>query len=198
MSFEHRNCAEPVQCSQALVFMNEFDDSRYAVSCVGCCNARFGVPTLMNMKNTVFWDITPCSSLKTNRRCGETWHLRLYDWRISQARNRPESRWQSECSTLGCNIGCKILGAPDQGVNYDEFKSGRLHTKQLGSRKYILSVLASQKTHHISVSDISQWSFTERAVIYRGAHRYTVGEVRSGTHSYQWVTQEAGGYAVHA
>jgi hypothetical protein len=37
------------------------------------------------VKSTIFWDITPCSSLKVNRRFGGTYHLHLQG-RISRAR----------------------------------------------------------------------------------------------------------------
>jgi hypothetical protein len=36
------------------------------------------------MKSSVFWDITPCSRLKVNRRFGETCRLHIQSRRISQ------------------------------------------------------------------------------------------------------------------
>jgi hypothetical protein len=39
------------------------------------------------LKNSIFWDITPCSPLNVNRRFGGMFRLRLYGRRISQARN---------------------------------------------------------------------------------------------------------------
>jgi hypothetical protein len=42
------------------------------------------------MKKYIFWDITPCSSLKVNRRVGGT-SLHLQGERISQARNQRET-----------------------------------------------------------------------------------------------------------
>jgi hypothetical protein len=45
---------------------------------------------------TVFWDITPCSSLKVNRRFGGTNRLRVQGRRIIRARNQRKSRWQAE------------------------------------------------------------------------------------------------------
>jgi hypothetical protein len=38
------------------------------------------------MKNTIFWDITPCSPLKVNRRFGGTYHLHL---KVEYAENIP-------------------------------------------------------------------------------------------------------------
>jgi hypothetical protein len=43
------------------------------------------------MKISIFWDITPCSPLKVNRRFGGTYRLHLQGPRISQARNQREA-----------------------------------------------------------------------------------------------------------
>jgi hypothetical protein len=48
------------------------------------------------MKSAIFWDITPCSLLKVNRRFGRTCRNHLQGRRISRARNQSESRWQAE------------------------------------------------------------------------------------------------------
>jgi hypothetical protein len=45
------------------------------------------VLTAENMKNSVFWDITPCSLLKVKRRCRRIYFIDLQRRRISQARN---------------------------------------------------------------------------------------------------------------
>jgi hypothetical protein len=52
------------------------------------------------MKSIIFWDITPCSSLKVNWRFRETYRLHLQGRRIIRARNQHErctcrlpSRW---------------------------------------------------------------------------------------------------------
>jgi hypothetical protein len=42
------------------------------------------------MKSSIFWDITPLSPLKVNRRFGGTYLLHLRGRRISEARNRRE------------------------------------------------------------------------------------------------------------
>jgi hypothetical protein len=60
------------------------------------CNSQqsvgFEVLTAVVMKCTVFWDTTPCSPLKINRRFGGIYHLHLQGRKISRARNRRESR----------------------------------------------------------------------------------------------------------
>jgi hypothetical protein len=40
-----------------------------------------------DLKSSIFWDITPCSPLKVNRRFGGTCRLHIQGRRISQARN---------------------------------------------------------------------------------------------------------------
>jgi hypothetical protein len=58
-------------------------------------NVEFEVLTAVVMRSSIFWDITPRSPLKVNRRFGGTC-LHLQGRRIRQARNQPESRWQAE------------------------------------------------------------------------------------------------------
>jgi hypothetical protein len=48
-------------------------------------NVGFGVLTTMVMKSTIFWDITPCSPLKVNRRFGGKCYLYRQGRRIIQA-----------------------------------------------------------------------------------------------------------------
>jgi hypothetical protein len=62
--------------------------------------------TAVVMKSTIFQDITPCSPLEVNRRFGEIYRLHLQVWRISQARNQPENRWQAEQSILKIEAIC--------------------------------------------------------------------------------------------
>jgi hypothetical protein len=71
--------------------------------------------TYFFIKSTIFWDITPCSLLKVNRRFGETYHLHLQGGKISRARNQRESRWQAEiCSHAGFLLG-SFFGPEDGG-----------------------------------------------------------------------------------
>jgi hypothetical protein len=51
---------------------------------------------ILYLKSSIFWDKTPCSPLKVNRRFGGIYRLHLEDRRISQVRNNCESRWQAE------------------------------------------------------------------------------------------------------
>jgi hypothetical protein len=57
-------------------------------------NVRFEDLIAVVMNNTIFWNITPCSPLKVNRRFGRTYHLHLQGW-ISRVRYQRESRWQA-------------------------------------------------------------------------------------------------------
>jgi hypothetical protein len=47
--------------------------------------------TVVVMKNSIFWDITPCDPVKANRRFGRTYRLNLQTQRESQARNPHEA-----------------------------------------------------------------------------------------------------------
>jgi hypothetical protein len=59
--------------------------------------AGFEVLTAVVMKNSIFWNITLFSPLKVYRRFGGTYRLHLKGQRMSQARNKRESSWQT-CS----------------------------------------------------------------------------------------------------
>jgi hypothetical protein len=58
------------------------------------------------IKSPSFWNITPCSPLKVNRRFGETYSLHLQVRRISRARNQRDIRWQAYSSTLKMEAIC--------------------------------------------------------------------------------------------
>jgi hypothetical protein len=65
---------------------------------------RFEVLTVVVTKSTVFWYLMLCSLLKVNRHFGGIYCRHLRGWRISQARNQHESRWQAEqlaCQNFG-------------------------------------------------------------------------------------------------
>jgi hypothetical protein len=52
--------------------------------------------TRTNSKNSIFWDITPCSLLKVNRCFGGTFRPHHQVRNINQTRTQRESRWQAE------------------------------------------------------------------------------------------------------
>jgi hypothetical protein len=52
------------------------------------CYVVFEVLTAVVMKGSIFWDITPCSSLKVNRHFGRTYRLHLQSPRIIEAINQ--------------------------------------------------------------------------------------------------------------
>jgi hypothetical protein len=69
------------------------------------------VLTAVIMNSSVFWDITPCISLKVNQRFGEKWCLYRHGRRISQVRNWRENRWkveQSACRNFGLHWELKL------------------------------------------------------------------------------------------
>jgi hypothetical protein len=54
----------------------------------------------MVMNSSIFWDMTPCSPLKFNRRFRRTYHLHLQGQRISRTKNQSQSRWQAYLLSL--------------------------------------------------------------------------------------------------
>jgi hypothetical protein len=48
---------------------------------------------MLDLKNTIFWDVTPCGSCK-NRRFGETYHLHHQGDKNRQARNKVSNNYQ--------------------------------------------------------------------------------------------------------
>jgi hypothetical protein len=61
------------------------------VAQVGRADVGFEVLTAVVMKISIFWDITPCTPLKVNRRFGGTNCLHLQGRRINQVRNPREA-----------------------------------------------------------------------------------------------------------
>jgi hypothetical protein len=58
-------------------FLEWFSSCWFLKKCSAACNksvfVEFNVLTAVVMKSTVFWDMTPCSPLKVNRRFGGTY-----------------------------------------------------------------------------------------------------------------------------
>jgi hypothetical protein len=48
----------------------------------------FEVLTAVFMKSSIYWDITPCTPLKVNRRFGGIYRIHLQDRRISRAKTQ--------------------------------------------------------------------------------------------------------------
>jgi hypothetical protein len=59
---------------------------------------RWGSMDWINLKSTVFWDITPCSPLRVNRRFGGTYRLHLQG---RKNKFRKKSR-ESRCTLVSC------------------------------------------------------------------------------------------------
>jgi hypothetical protein len=58
------------------------------------------------MKSYIFWDMTPCTPVKVNRRFGGIYHLHLEGRRISQARNWHVAGSQQRATLL---VACYLL-----------------------------------------------------------------------------------------
>jgi hypothetical protein len=83
----------------------------------------------LQLKSSIFWDITPCSALKVNRHFKETFRLNLQGRKICRGRNQREIKCQAELvsssahsSTLKMEVTCS---------------SGKSVNFQLTTRRYI-------------------------------------------------------------
>jgi hypothetical protein len=76
----------------------------------------FEVLTAVVMKSPIFWDITPCTLLKVNRRFGGTYRRHLRGQRVSQANKQAGSKLASRACYLphaGFLLG--LLFDPEDG-----------------------------------------------------------------------------------
>jgi hypothetical protein len=96
-----RKPASVLLCPSQIPYDLNWNRSRYAVAGSRRLTARtfrrgycvgLEVLTTVVTKGTIFWDTTPCSPLKVNRRFGGTHRLHLQG-RISRERNQRESSW---------------------------------------------------------------------------------------------------------
>jgi hypothetical protein len=64
------------------------------------------------MKSTIFWDITPCSLLKVNRRFGGTYRLHPQIRRISQQETSVKAGGEQSqaCFLLGSFLDLEYVG----------------------------------------------------------------------------------------
>jgi hypothetical protein len=60
---------------------------------------RSEILTAVNMKSTIFWNITPCSPLKVRRRFGESYRLH-FQGQMNREKYQHERGWQAAVFTL--------------------------------------------------------------------------------------------------
>jgi hypothetical protein len=71
------------------------------------------------MNSSVFWDITPCSPLKVNRRFGGTCRLHLQGPRINHARNQHEAgSKQVSCLTYSSTLKMEAICSSETLVDF--------------------------------------------------------------------------------
>jgi hypothetical protein len=75
----------------------------------GSLYAEYEVLTAVVVKSTIYWDITPCSPLKVNRRFEGTYCLLLLGHKISRARNKRGSMWQASIRHVACISASPLL-----------------------------------------------------------------------------------------
>jgi hypothetical protein len=68
----------------------------------------FEVLTAVGMKSTIFWDVTPCSPLRVNRRFGGTCRLRLQG-RINNFSKKPASKQVASTLLVYHMLACWFL-----------------------------------------------------------------------------------------
>jgi hypothetical protein len=90
--------------------------------------AWFQVLTAVVVKNSVFWDITPCSLLKVSRRFGRTYGFHLQNWRVSQARNRHEA----DSKQMLINSCCLLYAVFLLGLLFNTEDGGDMFLRNVG------------------------------------------------------------------
>jgi hypothetical protein len=71
------------------------------------------------MKSSVFWDITPCSPLKVNRRFGGTYGLHIQGPKLSQARNQREAgSKQSYCLAYSSTLKMEATCSSETSIDF--------------------------------------------------------------------------------
>jgi hypothetical protein len=73
-------------------------------------SVAFEFLTAVVMKNSIFWDITPCSTLKVSQHFGGTCRLHLQGRRMMQARNQ-----DSACNLLQAGFLLGLFFDPEDG-----------------------------------------------------------------------------------
>jgi hypothetical protein len=88
----------------------------YAVCQIYCSSIR-KIPLLFKKLNTssIYWDITPCSPRRVNRRFGGTCHLNLHGRRISKSIKPARSRCCSVCHLLHSGFLLGLFFDPENG-----------------------------------------------------------------------------------
>jgi hypothetical protein len=106
---------------------------RFASYCVG-----FEVLTAVVKKTPIFWDITPCSPLRVNRRFGEPCHLNLQG-RTSQAKNQHEAG-SKQLWLLPGNVGSLSVDYKASHLRREENSSASCCARS--TQRYSLSALS--------------------------------------------------------
>jgi hypothetical protein len=96
--------------------------------------------TIVSLKSTILWDITPYSPLNVNRHFGGTYRLHLQDWKISRSRNHRESRWQEKlCWAYSSTLKLKAVCSPETSADFN-----RLHS--IIAQKILLFITTAVRT----------------------------------------------------
>jgi hypothetical protein len=82
-----RNCEAGLRLAPLNIWSS--NDVWYPKICLkNCKNFGFEILTAVTLESSIFWDITPCSPAKVNRRFGGICHLHFQGLRLNQAENQ--------------------------------------------------------------------------------------------------------------
>jgi hypothetical protein len=136
--------------------------------------------------NVIFWDITPCSPLKVNRRFGEPYHLHLQSRRISPARNQRESRWKTQPYSVSyLTLKMEVICSSETSLDFQ--RTTRLHIPEDRTlhnhrcENLNSSILSSHLIQSREIPDFvtnkALWSHHTGETIYTEVSRKWGGEV---------------------
>jgi hypothetical protein len=101
--------------------------------------------TFVILKNSIFWDVTPCSMLKVNRRFGGICSFHFHGRRIHQARNKHEAvNKQRVCLAYYSTLKMEEAYYPESSVNFQQAsrqyipEHRTLHNHRCKNLKYCL------------------------------------------------------------
>jgi hypothetical protein len=80
----------------------------------------------LSMKSSIFWDPTPCNTLKGNRRFEGTFLLDLQGRRISRARNQREAAYLEDGGNMFLR-NVQLLSTGIHGIIIHYFQARTLH-----------------------------------------------------------------------
>jgi hypothetical protein len=120
--------SSPIPLSQTYLNLNVYFPSISTWSTAGS-----EVLTAVTITSPIFWDTTPCSSAKLNRRFGEIYRIHLQDWKVFQSRNEHEAEATTRfilVFCLGYSSALKIKAVFSLGMPVNIHRTTRRYMPQ--------------------------------------------------------------------